>query len=78
MPLEITVVAVGVGVDEVQTPAGKLRRLILVDQQAGITIVVPFDETSAQNVAAQLAGRPAVQIARALPPHPPNGNGHPS
>lgn len=73
MPLEITVVAVAVGVDEVQTPNGPLRRLILVDQQSGITIVVPFDHASAQNVAAQLSGNPAVQIARVMPSSPPNG-----
>lgn len=76
MPLEITVAAVAVGVDEQQTPNGLVRRLIVADQQSGIVIVIPFDVEYAKIVAAQLAGRPAVQIARALPPTPPTNGGH--
>lgn len=57
-------------VDEVPTPAGLVRVLVCTDPQSGLQIVLPFDENSARAVAAQLTGKPAIQVANGMPQMP--------
>lgn len=53
---------VNIEVNEIPTPAGKLRMLIATDAQSGLRVVLPLDENAARVVAAALDGRPAIEV----------------
>lgn len=69
--IRLELLGVGWGVTHLDTPAGPVKMLSLVDQQSGIEVRAPFDEQPAKELAAAL-GAQNIVIARDVPP-PLNG-----